>query len=126
MRRSSGSTPFSGRDLAAQHVVLAAERAGLLDADDVHRPLDDADQRGVPARVGANGAGGLLRERAADFAEPDPLPRVEDGLGELFDRAGLGLHQVQGDALRRARPDAGQLAQGADQRGDWFGQDSHL
>ena len=49
----------------------------------------------------------------------------EDGLGQLLDRAGLGLHQVQGDALRRARPDAGQLGQRGDQRGDGFRQDRH-
>ena len=35
--------------------------------------------------------------------------------------AGLGLHEMQRDALGRARPDAGQFGERGDERGDGFG-----
>ena len=51
MRRSLGSTPSSGRERAAEHVVEAAELVRALERHDVDRLLDDADQRVVAPRV---------------------------------------------------------------------------
>ena len=48
------------RNLTAKHVELAAKGAGLLDAQDVHRMFDDANQRTVASRVVADGAGRLF------------------------------------------------------------------
>ena len=39
----------------------------------------------------------------------------------FFDRRRIRLDQMQRDAFGRARPDAGQFAQGGDERGDGIG-----
>src|SRR5215210_3341152 len=67
------------RERAAQHVVAPAVLVGALDRDHVARLLDDADQRRVAARVGADGAAGALGEVEADLAERDLLLDVADG-----------------------------------------------
>src|ERR1035438_3874293 len=107
-------------------MVLAAKGSGLLQADNVHWPLHNAYQRSIPPRILAKGAGRLFRQRAADLAGADPVARAENRLGELLDRAGLSLHEMQGNAFRRPRPDAGQLAQRSDQGSDWFRQNGHV
>ena len=53
------------RDFAAEHVVVTAERAGLLDIQNINRALDDADSSLVARRVGANAARRFLGKPAA-------------------------------------------------------------
>ena len=117
MRKSSGSTPLSGEILPPSTWYLPRNVPDfsrlMMSTGRSTTQTSDASRRGSAQMA----QGDCLGQRAADLAEADALAGVEDGVGELFDRAGLGLHQVQGDALRRARPDAGQLAQRADQGG---------
>ena len=61
------------RERAAEHVVEAAELRRPLERDDVDRLLDDADQRVVAPRVGADAAELLLGEVAALAAEAHAL-----------------------------------------------------
>ena len=51
IRSCSGPMPSIGLDRALQHVVAAAELAGLLDGDDVAGLLDDAHDVRVAAVV---------------------------------------------------------------------------
>ena len=53
-----------------------------LDGGDVLRLLDDADLRAVALFRGADGARILVGEIAADAAEADLLPRLDDRFGE--------------------------------------------
>jgi hypothetical protein len=50
---------------------------------------------------------------------------MENGFGQLFDDAGFGLDDMKRDALGGTRADAGKLIEGANQRGDWFGENGH-
>ena len=115
MRRSSGSTPFRGEILPPSTWYWPRKVPGFLElrmsTGRSTTQTSDASRRGSAASV----ADGLFRQRAADLAETDALAGVEDGLGQLLDGARFGLHQVQGDAFGRARPDAGQRAQGGNE-----------
>ena len=113
------------RNLAAKHVKLSVKRSRLLDADDVHRPFDNADQRSVASRIGADGAGNMLGQSSANRTGLDAFARVKDGLGELFDCAGFALHKMQRQSLRRTRPDARQRVQRREQLGDGFRKGGH-
>ena len=70
---------------------------------------------GVAPRVGADGAGGLFGQRAARVAESDLLAREQNDFGELFHGGGIGLHQMQRQALGGTRPDAGQFGERGDE-----------
>ncbi len=83
--------------------------------------LDNAYQRGVPARIRANGAGGFSVNAPQIVAKPDFFPREKNGLGQLFHDGGIRLNQMQGHAFGGARPDPGQLAQRGDEGGDGIG-----
>ena len=125
MRRSSGSTPLSGEILPPSTWYLPRKVPDFsrlrMSTGRSTTQTSEASRRGS-----AQMAQGDCSVSAPQIvAEPDPLAGVEDGLGQLLDGAGLGLDQVQGDALGRARADAGQLAQGGDQRGDRFGKGGH-
>src|SRR5581483_3661872 len=97
------------RQGAAEHVVEAAVLARALDRDHVGRLLDHADEGSVAARVLADPAARPLGEVEADLAEPDPLLDLADRLGER-ERLLAGRPQdVEGEPLRRALPDPGQL-----------------
>ena len=70
--------PVDGGETAAQDMVAAPERAGLLDAQDIHRPFHDADHAPLPSRVRAeDGAatGGVLW-RAGQFNDRRPPAAV--------------------------------------------------
>jgi hypothetical protein len=95
-----------------------------LDRDHVAGLLHDADDGGVAAGVQADRAARPLREVEADLAEPDPLLDVADRLGERERVLRLGAQDVEGQALGRARPDAGQLAELGDQALDGRGVDA--
>ena len=110
------------RNLSAENVVFAVEGRGLFHAKDVSGVLDEADQAGVAARVGANGAGVSLGQGAADGAVADAFARLDEELGELFRFVRVALDEMQRQAFRGARADAGQLVQGGDELGDGIGE----
>ena len=113
-----GLDAIKGRDFSAEDVVFAAESAGFFDADDIHRAFDEADQAGVAPRVRAKVAARLFGQGAANLAGPNLVAGLDQGLGQMLDRAGFRLDEVQSDSFRGARADAGQLVQGGDQRGN--------
>src|SRR6266545_7287729 len=105
------------RERAEEDVEEALEIARPLDRGNVERFLDDADDRGVAPRVGADRArvdvGHVVARRA-----------VEDLLLDLDDRArqrlGLGggtLEDMVGEARGRLAADAGELRQLVDEVG---------
>ena len=67
---------------AAEDVVEPAVLVRPLERDDVDRLLDDADDRAVAPRVGADGAELLLGQVAAVAAEADALLHVGDRAAE--------------------------------------------
>ena len=106
------------RERPVQHVVAPAEVAGLLDGDDVVRLLDDADRLVAALGIRAGRADLLVRDRVAHRAHADAVEQRADRLREAARVLSRPAHQVEGDPLRRLRPDPGQLAQLVDQPGD--------
>ncbi|CAI7674331.1 unnamed protein product, partial [Penicillium discolor] len=104
-----------GADRAAEHVVQAAELPRALDRRDVLRVLDHTDQCLVAAGVATDRAAFLLRDVAADLAEADPDADLGQQLGETGDVERRRLQDVERDALRRLRADAGKAAELVDQ-----------
>jgi hypothetical protein len=73
-------------------VVPAAVLPGFLDGRDVARLFDDAEERRVALRVGADVARVLFGQRVAGRAALDGLTRVRDCLREAL---GLFLRRAQ-------------------------------
>src|SRR5690606_39449113 len=96
---------------AAEHVIEPAELPRALDRYDILRLFDDADDRAVAARVAADPTGVLFGDVAAHLAEAHLLTHDREDLGEPGRVEALGLEDVEGDALRRPRTDAGELAE---------------
>ena len=109
---------------AERDAVLAVvlELAGALDGDDVTRLLDHADHPAVAAVVVAELAQLGVGDVEAAVAEAHLLLGVADRRGEAADVVGGDLQQVEGDALRRARPDPGEPSELVDQRLDGRGE----
>ena len=108
------------RNFSAEDVIFSAKGTGFLDAQNINGLLNDAHQGRVSARVAANITGRCLSQRATSCAELDSLARANHRLGQLFCIRVFRLDQMQGDTLRRARPDAGQTVQRGDEGRDWF------
>ena len=96
-------------------MVPAAELAGALDGDDVLALLDDAQDGGVAAGVGADAALGVDRDVAARGAEVHLALDLDEDVGEAAHVVGLGVEQVERDALGALRPDPGQLPELVDE-----------
>jgi hypothetical protein len=96
-------------------VVAAAVLVRALDRDDVARLLDDADQAGVAALVGADAAARALGEVEADLAQPDLLLDLADGVSQRAGLLRIGAQDVERQPLGGARADARQLAELGDQ-----------
>ena len=77
-----GADAVDRAERAAEHVVEPAVLAGALDRGDVLRLLDDADRRAVPAGVAADAAAVLVRDVAAQRAEPHLLADLLQDLAE--------------------------------------------
>ena len=103
-----GADAFDRRDRTLQHVVATLELTGALDRDDVARLLDDAQHRGVAAIVAAVRAELALGDVEALPAPRDALLRVDDRGREAARVDRIDAQQVERDALRRLRADAGQ------------------
>jgi len=80
-------------------MIFSVKGAGPFDAQDLHRPLDDANQRSIAARIGADGTWGIFGEGATGFAQANTTAGIEDALSELLDRCGVVLDQVQSNSL---------------------------
>ena len=83
---------------------------GALDRDHVGGLLDHADQRLVAAGVLADPAARPLGEVEADLAEADLLLDLADRVGEAERVVVVGAQDVEGEPLRGALADPGQLA----------------
>src|SRR5690606_1905294 len=110
-----GADPLDRADRPLQHVVPAVELAGLLDRHQVAGLLDHADDAGVTAGVGADAALLALGDVEAGAAERHLLLDLGDGPGQAQGVLRVDLQQVEGDALGRLGPDAGEAAQLVDQ-----------
>ena len=111
------------RERAAEHVVAAAELVHALERDHVGGLLDDADHAGVAPLVLADPAARALGEVEADLAQADALLDLADRVGE---RGGVlvgGAQDVEGEPLRGAVADPGQLRELGDQPLDRGGVD---
>jgi hypothetical protein len=106
-----GADAVDRRDGALEDVVEAAELAAALDGQDVERLLDDAELGGVAARVAADAAEVALGDEEAAAAGADLVAQVEQRGAEALDLVARCAHAVEGEALRRLGPDAGELAQ---------------
>ena len=110
-----GADAVDGADRPSEHVVGATELPRALDRHDVLGLLDDTDRRVVAAWVRADPAPLGLRHVAALLAEPHlglDLGQRRDEPGDLL---GVGLEQVEGDALRALGTDARESAELVDQ-----------
>ena len=102
-------------DDATKHVVHASVFAGAFDAHHVLRLFDHADHAVVAAWVGAYRAWAGFAHVAADIAEPYFFLDFRDGVDQCL-RFLIGrVEQVEGDALRAFRPDAGQVGERVDE-----------
>jgi hypothetical protein len=119
-RQILDADPVDRRKRAAKHVVEPVELVRALHGDDVAGLLDHADQALVAALVGADAADRLVGEVEADLAKADFLLDLADrvGQGEAF----IFGHSeyVEGEPLRGAAADAGQLRELGDQTFDWW------
>jgi len=89
--------------------------AGALDGDDVLGLLDDADGRVVAPRVGADAALLGLGDVAALLAEADARLDLGEGRDEPGHVVGVGLQEVEGDALGALGTDPGESSELVDQ-----------
>ena len=110
-----GTDALDRRDRALQHVVPAAELLRALDRDDVARLLDDAQHGRIAPLVATERAQLTLGDVEAPAAPRDALLRLDDRRGEPLRVLGRRLQQVERDALRRLRADAGQPAELVDE-----------
>ena len=99
------------RERAAEHVVEAAVLVRPLERDDVDRLLDDADDRAVAPRVGADRAELLLGQVAAVAAEAHALLHLRDRLAERERLLLRDREQVEREPLRGPGADPGQAGQ---------------
>jgi len=102
-------------DRAAEHVIAAAELAGLLDREDVLRLLDHAQHGLVAPGVAADPALVSLGDVEADPAEPHLVLDLEQDLGQPTHVGLIGLKQVERDPLGALGTDAGESAELVDE-----------
>ena len=87
-------------------MVFSAKSAGFFDGKNIHGTLNEAQERAIAARVGANVAGRFFRQGAAHFAEMHGFAGANQDLREVVDGLGFRLDQVQRNSFGRAWADA--------------------
>src|SRR5690242_8573050 len=107
--------PVERRERAAEHVVEPAVLVRALDRDQVSWLLDDAVDGVVAACVAADLARLLLGQVPALAAEADALLDLLERAGERERLVLRDAQQVEGEALRRPLPDAGQARELCDE-----------
>src|SRR5262249_8265491 len=106
---------------AEEHVIAPAELAGALEGQEIVGLFHDTEGAALPRRIAADPAGILLGDVEAHRAVEDPRLELRQRLGELSDLVRRSLEKEEGEALRRLRPDAGQLLERFDEPRDGLG-----
>src|SRR5438067_1099859 len=99
-------------------MVVAAERAGFFQRENVGGLFDDTKQIGGARGIGANAAQFFHGEKSAARTGPDGLARGGNRAGDRLRLVAARLDDPERDPFRRARPDPGHLAQLRDQLPD--------
>ena len=107
------------RERAAEHVIARIHRIGAFQRPKVGDVRDHHDQRRIALVIGADRAGIMRVDIAADRADHDLLARGLDRVGERRHQLLALLDQMQGRAPRRARPEARQAREQLDQAFDF-------
>src|SRR5918995_1224255 len=110
-----GPDAVDGADGPAEHVVAPPELPGALDGDDVLGLLDDTDRVKVAARIQAHPAAVGLRHVEAHLAEAHLELDLGERVRQAFDVRGVGLEEVEGDALGALGTDTRQPAELVDE-----------
>ena len=92
-----------------QYMVHAVVIPDLFDAHDVFGLFHDADCVMIPARVGTDGTGILLREITADGTEFQGASGFNERFGKLSDFLLRQIQYMQSQALRGFIADSGEL-----------------
>ena len=103
------------RQRPTEDVVAAPELVRALDRDHIRGLLDDTDQLGVAALVGADPAARSVGEVEADLAQADPLLDLADRVGEGEGVLVRDPEQMEGKPLGGPSTDAGKLGELRDQ-----------
>jgi hypothetical protein len=111
-----GTDAVERGEFTAEDVKVAAEAAGLFDGENIYGFLDDAEQRGIAARVGADRAGLAFGEAAAVRAELNCAAGACQGFSKIAGEFGRRLNEVEGDAFGGTGADAGKFSERGDQR----------
>jgi hypothetical protein len=96
-------------------VVEPGVLARGLDADDVVRLLDHAEQAPVPLRIAAERAQLAVADVVTDAAEPQLVFDVEQGPGQIFGLIPARAQDMESEALGRFLSDAGQVLELGDE-----------
>ena len=103
-------------------MVLPLVLVGALDRDDVAGLLDHADHALVAPLVAADLADRLIGEVEADLAEADLLLHLADRVGQREALLLVDAKNVEGQPLRGAATDSGELRELGDQAFDGRGE----
>ena len=111
--------PVNGGENPAKHMIAAAKCAPTLQRPEIRHILHHADER-IIAPVGLTHRAGLDRvEIPADLAPLDLLARLCQRVGQRFQQCVTTLQQEQGNAPRRAGPEARQARDQLNQAKDF-------
>ena len=113
------------RQHAAEHMILAAGRAGAFERPEIGDRLHHHQRGRVASRVAAERAGIARVDIAAGRADDDLVARDVHGVGERAQELLALADQMQRRAPRRTRPHARQLGQQLDQAGDFRALETH-
>lgn len=106
-------------------MVKAAKDSGFFQAQDIHRAFHHADEGSITPGIITKNARLLFCKSAANIAELNLLARGQEVLREPLHCFLFGLNKVQGDALRRARPDPWKFRKRGNELIDRFGKRRH-
>jgi hypothetical protein len=111
-----GPDAIDGADSAKQHVVAALEIPGAFDGDDIASLLHHAHDGSVPTIVHADATQIAFGDVPTAAAERDSSLRVRNGMGQPTGIFRGQFEEMERDALRRLRANAGKAAEFVNQR----------
>jgi hypothetical protein len=120
-----GLDAAEGGQLPAEDMIFAMEGAGFFEEENVGGMLDDAEEGGFAAGVGADEAGLAFGEGAALLAGVDIVAGGNDIIGEAAGEFGVSLDDVEGDAFSGSGADAGEFGEGRNELEQWLGEEGH-
>jgi hypothetical protein len=106
-------------------MVFAVKSAGFLKQEYISGLFNDAQQSGIAAWIGADGAGLALGKRAAFLASPDFVTGAEDRAGQALSELGVGLDDMQSDAFGGSGANAWELGESSDKILQGFWEEVH-